>query len=258
MRTALRIKTLLLFAASIFAAAALLAQQPAPTDTAASAVPKRERKDYVLRMPVEMADTIPQDFFEIAEKLGLNRYTMQLVERFNQVPDKVILEVLAEADKQTEYRRANAYAVAYAIGALCREDSLWAAFFSDIDMQFREPNILRINFRDDQKWKSYVLNDLFYSTFFQELLLGLGNIGITSSRDGRQWLAGWPSELRWKYREYVFEYLPENVGIRMVDLRRAVDTGAAATDDAVRLAPTNPVLPVGVDSVEPPYRVPGP
>jgi hypothetical protein len=67
-----------------------------------------------------------------------------------------------------------------------------------------------------------------------------------------------PNELRWKYREYVFEYLPENVGVRVVDLRRAADTGAAATGDVIRLAPANRVLPVGVDSVEPPYRVPGP
>ena len=234
------------------------AQQTNPADSAAAGRTGNQRKDYDLRMPVEMADTIPGDFFLLSEQLGLNRYTEQLINRFQQIPDKLILEVLAQADSQVAYRRSNAYIVAYAVGLLCQEDSLWASFFSDIDIQFREPNILRVNFRDDQKWKSYVLNDLFYSTFLQELLIGMGNIGITNSRDGKQWLDGWPTEMRWKYREYQFEYLPENVGIRVIDLRRSTDTSAAQAGDAIRITPTNPILPMGADTVEPPYRIPRP
>ena len=139
-------------------------------------------------------------------------------------------------------------------------DSLWHSFFADIDMQFREPNILRFNFRDDQSWKSYTLNDLFHSTFFQELLLRLGNIGIAGSRDGKQWLDGWPDELRWKYREYRFEYLPEDVGIRVLDPSRFAGSDTTAeSSDVLRINPREQVLPVTpADTIEAPYRVPRP
>ena len=140
-------------------------------------------------------------------------------------------------------------------------DSVWTDFFSDIEMQFREPNIMRINFRDDQKWKSYALNELFYSEFFQELLLIMGNIGIADSRDGKQWLNGWPNELRWKYREYRLEYMPEDVDIRVLDLQRAArgTSNEEVTSSKVRLLPSKPVLRAEPgDSVEPPLRVPRP
>lgn len=211
-----------------------------------------------LTIPVEFADTISGDFFQIVDKLGLNSYTFRLITRFETVSEELILESLAQADKQVDYQRANAFAVAYAINLFCQMDSLWADFLSDIEMQYREPNILRINFRDDQKWKSYALNELFFSEFFQELLLIMGNIGIADSRDGKQWLAGWPDELRWKYREYRFEYMPEDIEIRVIDLRKAA--GGTSDDEEttkVRLLPSKPVSPVERgDSVEPPLRVP--
>jgi hypothetical protein len=226
------------------------------TDTCAA-----EAKSTVsLTIPVEFTDTIPGDFFQIVDRLGLNSYTLRLITRFETISEELILESLAQANKQVDYQRANAFAVAYAINLFCQMDSLWAEFFSDIEMQYREPNILRINFRDDQKWKSYALNELFYSEFFQELLLIMGNIGIADSRDGKQWLAGWPDELRWKYHEYRFEYMPEDIEIRVIDLRKAA--GGTSDDEetsTVRLLPSKPVLSVEPgDSVEPPLRVPRP
>lgn len=226
------------------------------TDTCAA-----EAKSTVsLTIPVEFTDTIPGDFFQIVDRLGLNSYTLRLITRFETISEELILESLAQANKQVDYQRANAFAVAYAINLFCQMDSLWAEFFSDIEMQYREPNILRINFRDDQKWKSYALNELFYSEFFQELLLIMGNIGIADSRDGKQWLAGWPDELRWKYHEYRFEYMPEDIEIRVIDLRRAAGgTSDEEETSKVRLLPSKPVLPVEPgDSVEPPLRVPRP
>ncbi len=267
------IKFSLTFALLLSAAAPYArCQQPPPagaaTDTAAVAevadtaatLPSLHRRDYALTMPATLADTIPPGFFQIIQNLGLNRHTTRLISRFSDIGDELILQTLSEADKQIEYKNINAYTVAYSINLLARQDSLWQGFFADIDMQFREPNILRFNFKDDQKWKSYALNDLFYSTFFQELLLRLGNIGIAGSRDGRQWLDGWPDEYRWKYREYRFEYLPENVGIRVLDPSRFAggDTVVEASG-VLRLTPLDPVLPATpADTVETPYRVPRP
>ena len=214
-----------------------------------------------LTIPVEFADTIPGDFFQIIDKLGLNSYTFRLISQFETIPEELILESLAQADKQVDYQRANAFAVAHVINLFCQMDSVWTDFFSDIEMQFREPNIMRFNFRDDQKWKSYALNELFYSEFFQELLLIMGNIGIADSRDGKQWLNGWPNELRWKYREYRLEYMPEDVEIRVLDLQRAArgTSNEEETSTRVRLLPSKPVLRAEPgDSVEPPLRVPRP
>jgi hypothetical protein len=229
-------------------------------DSAAAHVSLWER-NYTLQMPVSLADTIPPGFFAIAEELGLNEYTARMIGRIDEIPDDLILQALGQANQQIDYENINAYTAAYAINLLARQDSMWQTFFADLDMQFREPNILRFNFRDDQKWNSYVLNDLFYSTFFQELLLRLGNIGIADSRDGKQWLEGWPDEMRWKYREYVFEYLPEDVGIRVLDPSRFAGSGdtTAVSSGVMRINPLEQVLPVApADSVEPPYRVPKP
>jgi hypothetical protein len=209
-----------------------------------------------LSLTVELADTIPRDFFGILDSLGINSYTLRLITRFEKIPENVILEALDEANKQLDYSRVNAFIVARAIQLLCNQDSLWKSFFSDIEMQIREPNVLRFDFRDNQKWKSYALNELFYSTFFQELLLSMGNIGIKYSRDGRQWLAGWPDQLRWKYREYTFEYMPEDMKIKVIDLSKR--GGKANQESAtLRLTPTKPILPKEPgDSVEPPYNIP--
>ncbi len=266
-RASYSIKLILACAATlaIFAPPATGQQQPpasAAVDTAVAAdttvALPLHRRDYELTVPATLADTIPPGFFRIVQNLGLNSYTTRLISRFSDIDDSLILQALTQADKQTDYKNINAYTAAYAINLLARQDSLWQSFFADIDMQFREPNILRFNFRDDQKWKSYALNDLFYSTFFQELLLRLGNIGITGSRDGKQWLDGWPDEYRWKYHEYRFEYLPEDVGIRVLDPARFAGTDTTVERSGVlRLNPKNPVLPViPQDTVEPPYRVP--
>jgi hypothetical protein len=251
------------------AALPLDAQQPAPADTGMTAAAEAPAdtshtlwtRGYSLDNPVSLADTIPPGFFVIAEELGLNRYTTRLIGCFGEIPDDLILQALRQADQQIEYSNINAWTTAYAINLLCKQDTLWHKFFTDLDMQFREPNILRFNFRDDQEWKSYVLNDLFYSTFFQELLLRLGNIGIADSRDGKQWLEGWPDAKRWKYREYVFEYLPEDVGIRVLDPSHFAGGGDTTiqSSSVVRTNPLDPVLPVTPgDSIEPPFRVPKP
>ncbi len=242
-------------------------QQPADSaavDTANAldsvAAPALHHLDYEITIPATLADTIPPGFFQIVQNLGLNRFTTRLISRFSEIKDALILQALAQADQQIEFKNINAYTAAYAINLLSRRDSLWQSFFANLDMQFREPNILRFNFRDDQKWESYALNDLFYSTFFQELLLRLGNIGIAGSRDGKQWLDGWPDDKRWKYREYRFEYLPEDVGIRVLDPARFAGTDTVIEQSGIlRLNPSNPVLPVTpADSVEPPYRIPKP
>ena len=158
---------------------------------------------------------------------------------------------------QTDQLRANAYAVVEAIRLLCQQDSLWKNFFFNLDMQLKEPNIIRFNFRDDQKWKSYALNELFYSNAIQELLLIMGNLGIADSKDGRQWLSGWPHDLRWKYREYRIEYIPENQKIKVRDLTSQTRQQTPSPSSAIRLMPSSPVLtPEPVDSVEPPNEVP--
>jgi len=246
----------LLFVLSAFLYSISTAQEKTSTKTDIRAA--EANSSVSLNIPVALADTIPADFFQIIDKLGLNTYTLRLITRFETIPEKLILESLAQADTQVDYQRAHAFAVAYAIKLFCQMDSVWADFFSDIEMQLREPNILRINFRDDQKWKSYALNELFYSEFFQELLLILGNIGIANSRDGKQWLDGWPDELRWKYREYSFEYMPEDVDIRVTGLGRTPGgTTNEEESSKVRLLPSKPVLPVEPgDSMEPPLRVP--
>jgi len=245
-------------ALSAFLCSASAAQDDPVADTGKPAAGSKSAVS--LTVPIEFADTIPADFFQIVDKLGLNSFTLRLITRFETISEELILESLAQANKQVDYQRANAFAVAYIIDLFCQTDSLWADFFSDIEIQFREPNILRINFRDDQKWKSYALNELFYSQFFQELLLIMGNIGIANSRDGKQWLAGWPDELRWKYHEYRFEYMPEEVEIRVIDQQRAAGESSDNEESStVKLLPSKPVLPVQPgDSVESPLRVPRP
>ncbi len=59
-------------------------------------------------------------------------------------------------------------------------------------------------------------------------------------------------------REYRFEYMPEDIEIRVIDLRKAAGgTSDAEETTKVRLLPSKPVLPVERgDSVEPPLRVP--
>ncbi|MEA1997351.1 MAG: hypothetical protein U9N45_06915 [Gemmatimonadota bacterium] len=205
--------------------------------------------------PIELSDTIPESFFRIMDSLGLNNHAVRLISRFKTIPESDILEAISLANTQVEYKRANAYSVLYVIRSFCRNDSVWASFFSDLEPQIREPDILRFNFRDDQKWKSYALHELLYSTFFQELLLIMGNIGIADSRDGRQWLDGWPREMRWKYREYRFEYMPEDMKIRVMNLRKK----GRRTDEAarVRLLPSRMILSAERgDTLETPYRIP--
>ena len=179
------------------------------------------------------------------DNLGLHGYTARLVSRYQNIPDSIVLEALARSDAQTEVKFINAYTVAQALDLLCQGDDLWNDFFSDIERQLREPNILRFNFRNDQKWKSYALNELFYSTFFQELLLVMGNIGIEEARDGKQWLAGWPDPLRWKFREYRFEYMPEDIKVRMIESAgpRAQNTGPD-TSGTIRIQPLDQILPL--------------
>jgi hypothetical protein len=206
-----------------------------------------------LDIPVSFSDTIPPDLNQIVDNLGLNSYTARLISRFQSIPDQVVLEALARADAQTGIQYINAFAVNEALNILCGQDSLWSAFFSDIERQLREPNLLRFNFRENQQWKSYSLNELFFSTFFQELLLVMGNIGIQGSRDGRQWLAGWPEPLRWKFREYRFEYMPEEMRVHVIESIRQ-DTGTEQSSGVIRLTPSHPILPVSpADSVEPPH-----
>jgi len=225
----------------------------ATADTAAAVAPP---DTFSLNTPVSLSDTIPTDLYQIVDNLGLNSYTARLIARFQNIPDKIVLEALARADAQTGIKYINAFAVNEALNLFCNQDSLWASFFSDIERQLREPNLLRFNFRDDQKWKSYALDELFYSTFFQELLLVMGNIGINGSRDGRQWLAGWPEPLRWKFREYRFEYMPEEVRFKVIENIRQ-DTVAAGYSGAVRIQPSHPILPLSpADSVESPYLEP--
>ena len=237
----------------LFSLAAAQEQAALQADSAAAA----PKAPPVLHTQVSFTDTIPEYFFNIVEYLGLNSYTDGLISRFQSIPEDLILQALAKGNREVNQQRANAYTVFYAIQLLCQRDSLWNAFFTDIDLQFREPNIMIANFRNDQKWKSYALNDLFYSTFFQEMLLGLGNIGIPMSRDGRQWLEGWPDELRWKYREYTFEYLPESMAIRVLGVRAAAGDTGVDQSSTVRLLPNKPVLKVEPeDTVESPLRVP--
>lgn len=206
-----------------------------------------------LDIQVSYSDTIPPDLNQIVDNLGLHSYTARLISRFQNIPDQVVLEALARADAQTGIQYINAFAVNEALKILCGQDSLWSAFFSDIERQLREPNLLRFNFRDNQKWKSYALNELFFSTFFQELLLVMGNIGIQGSRDGKQWLAGWPEPLRWKFREYRFEYMPEEIQVHVIESARR-DTGAEQSSGIIRLTPSRMILPVSpADSVEPPH-----
>lgn len=233
--------------------AAAQTQAAPPADSAAEAL----KAPSVLHTQVSFSDTIPEYFFNIVENLGLNSAAVKLIARFQSVPEDLILQALAKGNREVNQLRANAYTVFYAIQLFCQRDSLWNAFFTDIDLQFREPNIMIANFRNDQKGKSYALNDLFYSTFFQELLLSLGNIGIPMSRDGKQWLEGWPDELRWKYREYSFEYLPESMAIRVLGVRGAAGDTGVDQSSTVRLLPNKPVLQVEPgDTVEPPLRVP--
>lgn len=205
---------------------------------------------------IEPADTIPAGFFRLVDELGINSHTLRLITRFNTIPEEIVLQALAETNRQVDFQHPNAFVVSRAIALLCERDTLWSAFFSDVQSQIREPNILRFSFRDDQRWKSYALNDLFYSTFFQELLLITGNIGIQYSRDGKQWLEGWPTSMRWKFREFVFEYMPEELRIDVVDLRRR--SGAIPEESStLRLRPRRPLLPPAAsDSTEPPHAIP--
>ncbi len=236
-----------------------IAQQPSATDTAASidTTAAEPAEKIELKLEVLPADTIPGDFFQIVDNLGLHKYTVRLLSRLDTISDQMILEAIARADMQTDHLRANAFAVVEAIRLICQQDSLWKAFFFDLDMQLKEPNIIRFNFRDDQKWKSYALNELFYSNAFQELLLIMGNLGIFESKDGRQFLSGWPLELRWKYREYRIEYIPESQEIKVMDVSGRLVEQTPSAGSATRLKPTSPVLkPEAADSVEPPHKVP--
>jgi len=206
-----------------------------------------------LDIQVSYSDTIPPDLHQIVDNLGLNSYTARLISRFQSIPDQVVLEALARADAQTGIHYINAFAVNEALNILCSQDSLWNSFFSDIERQLREPNLIRFNFRNNQRWKSYALNELFFSTFFQELLLVMGNIGIQGSRDGRHWLEGWPDPLRWKFREYRFEYMPEEMRVQVIEHIRQ-DTGAEQSSGIIRLTPSRMILPVSpADSVESPH-----
>lgn len=241
-------------ALTVLAFSSALAQGAADSDSAVATVAD-------LETGVEFSDTIPNDFFNVINEVGLHSYTVRLIGRFNRIPDEVILSSLSRSNRDTDYLRPNARLVYYAIQMLCERDSLWNDFFSDIEVQFREPNIMRMTFRDEQKWKSYALNELFFSQFFQELLIQLGNIGISQSRDGKEWLDGWPDELRWKYREYRFEYMPEDADINVMDSRTVrTDTTAQEEQSAtLRITPRDPVLPVSQsDSVEPPLEIPEP
>ena len=235
------------------------AQQPSAPDTAVfvdtSASEPPQKIEFTVE--VEPTDTIPGDFFEIVDHLGVHSYTVRLLGSLDTISDELVLEAISRADMQTDELHANAYAVVEAIRLLCQQDSLWKAFFFDLDLQLKEPNIIRFNFRDDQKWKSYALNELLYSNAFQELLLIMGNLGIADSKDGRQWLPGWPAELRWKYREYQIEYIPEDQKIKVRDVIGQPRQQTPSPGSATRLMPSSPVLtPEPVDSVEPPDKVP--
>ena len=148
------------------------AQQRSAPDTAAAADTTAEKKAVKIQLEVGIipADTIPEELFEIVDELGLHKYTHRLLSRLDTLPDDIILESLVRADMQTDHLRANAFAVMEAIRLISQRDSLWKAFFFDLNIQLKEPNIIRVNFKDRQKWKSYALNELFYSNAFQELL----------------------------------------------------------------------------------------
>ncbi|MEA2063003.1 MAG: hypothetical protein U9P14_04845, partial [Gemmatimonadota bacterium] len=144
-----------------------------------------------------------------------------------------------------------------AIRIICDRDSLWRDFFFDLDIQLKEPNIMRFIFRDGQKWKSYALNELMYSRAFQELLLSLGNFGIAGSKDGKQFIDGWPEDLRWKYREYSIEVIPEDEAVETTDFTRSRRPGRPTASDDTRLMPLSPMLNMeAADSTEPPHEVP--
>lgn len=238
---------------SFFLWVSVLPAQDSTLAIPAADLPPSDTIQLNLDRSVSLSDTIPPDFFSIADNLGLHLYTVRLIARYRNIPDSIVLESLARADAQTGIRFTNAFMVVQALEMFCQGDSLWRDFFSDIERQLREPNILRFNFRDDQKWKSYALDELFYSTFFQELLLVMGNIGIAGARDGKQWLDGWPDPLRWKFREYRFEYMPEDAQVRVIGNGRVIfDTVVQETPGILRIQPLNPILPVGpADTVEP-------
>lgn len=235
------------------------AQQPSPPDSASAAdtSARKQAKKISLDVEVAAADTIPHDFFEIVDNLGLHSYTIRLLSRLDTIPDELVLTALARSNMETDHLRANAFTVMEAVRLLCQRDSLWNDFFHDLDIQLKEPNIIRFNFRDNQKWKSYALNELFYSNAFQELMLIMGNLGIADSKDGRQWLSGWPQDLRWKYREYQIEYIPEDQNIKVREFSSQPGEESPPAGSSTRLQPASPVLaPQVADSVEPPYEVP--
>jgi hypothetical protein len=234
-------------------------QQPSATDSSGSVDPGASKPVEKIELPVEVvaADTIPGDFFEIVENLGLHSYTKSLLTSLVTIPDELILKALASADQQTDHLRANAYLVTYVIRSISQQNNLWKNFFYDLDLQLKEPNIISFNFLDNQKWKSYALNELFYSPAFQELLLIMGNLGISESKDGRQWLAGWPLELRWKYREYRIEYIPEDQKIKLIESIQQPGATPVSTGSSLRLEPASPILETeNNNSAEPPYKVP--
>jgi len=242
-----------------FTVCASTAQQPSAPDSAASidTIAKKPAPQIELTVEVVPADTIPDDFLQIVDNLGLHRYTDSLLSRMDIITDELIKNAIRNASKQADLMHANAFIVWEAIRLISQEDSLWSAFFFDLDVQLKEPNIISIIFRDDQRWKSYALNELFFSPAFQELLLIMGNLGIAGSKDGKQFLSGWPTELRWKYREYSIEYIPEDQITEVRDFGRRPGSQAPPPTSSIRLTPATPVLiPEASDSVEPPLKVP--
>ena len=85
----------------------------------------------------------------------------------------------------------------------------------------------------------------------------MGNLGIEESKDGRQWLAGWPNELRWKYREYRIEYIPEDQKLKLIESIQPPGATTVPTSGSLRLEPSSPILETdNNNSAEPPHKVP--
>ena len=246
---------------------------PAATDSSAADSLKKQNSNpldksgisaLTLAARTEASDTIPDYFFHIMDDFGLNPATQSLLLELNSIDERMILSVISETDTQTDYLRANAYAIIVFIRMMNQRSDLWRDFFHDLDIQLRDPNIFRVNFKDDQAWKSYTLNELLRSTAFSELMLIMGNLGIAESKDGRQLLEGWPDNLRWKYREYTFEYIPEddiprNIRFYGIEEKDTSTTEEESTNggDFIRLRPARQILPVTPgDTLEKPLRIP--
>ena len=138
-----------------------------------------------LSLRAESSDTIPDYFFHIMDDFGLNPATQSMLLELNSIDERMILSIISQTDTQTNYLRANAYAIIVFIRTMNQRSELWRDFFHDLDIQLRDPNILRINFTDNQAWKSYTLNELFYSTAFSELMLIMETWVSRKAKDGR-------------------------------------------------------------------------